>query len=262
MSDGRITIPVKFEDRDLFFLIDTGGVFSTVEPEVVSSLKLNTHQSNMPLFGIGGRKLSQQVDPENFAIGRLKGKGFSFYVEPRGLRTFDGTLAPQILGAYDLDIDFAAGTFRLFSQDHCPGQVIYWTQTGPWAIVPITFDKGNGHISIPVSIDGKSIKAVIDTGAVRSVMNLSTARRFLDFDERNPETTAMGVGPQKSYRFPFKTLSFEGVAVAHPDIEILPNNVAAIAGRDLILGIDVLRQLHVYIAYKEEKMYLTSASAH
>ncbi len=29
-----------------------------------------------------------------------------------------------------------------------------------------------------------------------------------------------------------------------------------------LLGMEVLRQLHLYVAYKEHKLYVTSASAH
>jgi hypothetical protein len=30
----------------------------------------------------------------------------------------------------------------------------------------------------------------------------------------------------------------------------------------LILGMGILRQLHIYIAYREKKLYVTAASAH
>jgi hypothetical protein len=63
------------------------------------------------------------------------------------------------------------------------------------------------------------------------------------------------------YRFPFDTLSFEGVTVQNPDIDIIPGETYGKLNPQLIIGINVLRQLRVYIAYKEQTLYLTSAEA-
>ena len=260
--DGRIAIPVKFEGRDLFFLVDTGGVYSTIDPKLASALQLRPYKAATYLFNNSGVIYDTMVDAKNFAIGRLNGHDFHFYVEPSNSRDFEGLLAPQILGAYDVELDFANGKFRLFSQDHCPGKVIYWTKAEPWAIVPMSFAKGDGHIHVPVTIDGKTMNAVIDTGAGYSLMSLSAARRFLGFDENAAGAVSRGSGARKTYRYPFQSLTLEGITVKNPEIVIEPDNDSQVAGRDMILGIDVLRQMHVYIAYKEEKIYLTAATAH
>ena len=60
------------------------------------------------------------------------------------------------------------------------------------------------------------------------------------------------------YNYPFQSLSFGAVQVSHPQIQIVEDRVWY-DKTDLLLGIGILRQLHLYIAYKEGKMYLTPA---
>jgi len=57
--------------------------------------------------------------------------------------------------------------------------------------------------------------------------------------------------------------SLGGVSVENPDLLLYPRGAMALPGDpELILGMGILRQLHMYIAYKERKLYVTAASAH
>jgi predicted aspartyl protease len=121
---------------------------------------------------------------------------------------------------------------------------------------------GSGHVVIPVLVDGHKIDAQVDTGSVSSIMSLSAAHHFLDFDEHDPAVKTSTEGNVTVYSYPFKTMAFEGITVMNPSIAIWPDKDMKAFNREIILGMSVLRQLHVYIAYKEGKMYLTPASAH
>ena len=262
LPDGSISIPVRFQDRDLYFLVDTGGIANTVDPDIVERLQLRQIRSAVKFYGVRGAILDHYVETDNFSIGALSSKNLLFMVEPASWRGLSGTVAPVILGAYDVDFDFAGGKFRLISPDHCPGQVVYWTSTAPYATVPLRIEDDRAHISIPILVDGKEIRAQLDTGAAMSFMSLRAAHRYLDFNEKDPNVKVIGTGEHQSYVYPFKTLSFEGIAVRNPYIVIMPDSDMRLMGPDMILGVGILRQLHVYIAYKERKIYLTAATAH
>jgi hypothetical protein len=50
--------------------------------------------------------------------------------------------------------------------------------------------------------------------------------------------------------------------VNNPHITVMSNELLGGGlGYDLTLGNSFLRQLHIYIAYKEEKLYITPAAA-
>ena len=89
-------------------------------------------------------------------------------------------------------------------------------------------------------------------------MSLDTA---VDLFKIDPATLKKNNG-----RYPFKMLTLQGVTVNNPDIILVPDDKSKIMGGyrqpKLILSMGILRQLHLFIAYKEHNIYVTSASAH
>lgn len=261
IPDGRVTIPVQFEGHDYRLMVDTGGYINTVSPNVVRQEGYHPRQSAGMLVGMGLTKLNSYVTVKDFVIGHSHGKNFDFFVDDSSDNFADGTLAPEVLAVYDVDLDFGHGKFNLMSQDHCPGKVVYWANDA--AVVPIQI-KDRTHIRIPVTIDGKQIMATVDTGAHTSYITMRAAKRYLDVDEKNPALKLRGNLPVNGmvglvYNYPFQSLSFGDVTVNHPHIEMVADKVWG--EDDLLLGIGILRQLHLYIAYKEKKMYITPALA-
>jgi hypothetical protein len=90
------------------------------------------------------------------------------------------------------------------------------------------------------------------------VMSLEAAENMFKID---PATLSKNNG-----RYSFKTLTLQDVTVNNPDIILVPNDKSQVMGgyrqTNLILGMGILRQLHLYIAYKEHTIYATAASAH
>ena len=262
IPDGRVAIPVQFEGHDYRLMVDTGGYINTVSQQVVKQEGYHPrHSEGMFLRGMGTTKLDSFVTVKDFAIGRSHGRDFEFFVDDFNSSFTDGTLAPQVLAVYDVDLDFGHGKFNLISPDHCPGAGVYWADAA--ATVPIEI-KDKTHIRIPVTINGKEIMATVDTGAPTSVITMRAARRYLDIKEDDPALKLRGnipvngmVGPV--YNYPFQSLSFGAVTVSHPRIEMVSDKVWG--EDDLLLGVGILRQLHIYIAYKERKMYVTPALA-
>jgi predicted aspartyl protease len=80
---------------------------------------------------------------------------------------------------------------HLLSQNHCPGAVMYWPNTGV-AAVPIRFD--GVHIVLPVKVDGYDLRATLDSGASETVMYTRVARDLgVDVDQgQATETGQLG----------------------------------------------------------------------
>ena len=160
--------------------------------------------------------------------------------------------------------------------------VVYWPHDAA-AVVPI--DMTRGHLEVPVMLDGHPVTAILDTGATRTVLNLSRAQEKLGF---SPDTSAAPGAlkddpAHKVYPRRFSSLSFEGVAIGNPLVMIRPlqfgggkdsDNRTVLGSRaehlddqinrlspDMIIGMDILQHLHMYIAVEERKLYITAASA-
>jgi predicted aspartyl protease len=144
--------------------------------------------------------------------------------------------------------------------------VVYWTKS-PYAVVPMTADSA-GHVVVPVSLDGKDIKAVLDTGASHSTITTGEARVLFGLDKTNPamkrdkDISVNGTAATALYRYPFKALTLDGVSIGQPAIEILEGKRFKVGEDEMLIGIKTLRRLHLYIAYGEQKVYMTPAEEH
>ena len=265
--DGEATIPVTVNSVRGRWMIDTGNVRSMISGSLARRLGIAERRTHTPMAMFGGKPALTEATIDNLEIDQMSAHNFSAMVAPASLMPTDtiGILSPDIMAAYDVDFDFAAGTFKVFTQNHCPGRVVYWTQSN-YARVPFHVDD-NGHVIVPITIDGKQVEAVIDTGTGTSTMTLSMAKSVFGVDAKTPGMTSIGeqeinsVSGVATYRYGFASLTFEGVAVSSPAITIVDDSRMAEGTTPLILGIQTLRQLHLYIAYGEKALYVTAAEA-
>jgi predicted aspartyl protease len=262
LSDGRIAVPVTVEGLLRSFMVDTGGVSATMSARLAKDSGKKPKATNRWLSGLAGSMMTSFVDVD-FALGPLTGKQLAVYIDPRteGMGV-DGTLAPDMMHQFDVDLDFAGGVMNLISQDHCPGQVVYWTKAG-YIAIPMSLAT-NGHIRVPVMVDGKQANAILDTGSAISIVSMSLAESLgIKADDSLLKLkSSFGLnGRYKEYSYPFKTLSLDGLTVNNPHIIVESDATMGRLGSDIILGMGILRQLHLYVAYKEQKLYITPASA-
>jgi predicted aspartyl protease len=262
---GAQDVPMTIGGQTINLLIDTGGVDSMLTESVVETLKLEErpiYRGRVILFG--GFPIDSQTTAHDIDFGGLKAPTMFFMIMPDGHlpKGIGGTLAPDVMRAYDDEFDFAGAKFNLFLRDHCKANMAYWTKDDH-AEIPFDLDRV-GHINFSVELDGKEIDATLDTGSSRSMLNFEEAEDLFGFKESDSQlkplaTTSTG----HVYKFSFKTLSFGGVSVTNPDLMLVSRRDERMpGGPTMLLGMGILRQLHMYIAYKEEKLYVTAASAH
>ena len=130
-------------------------------------------------------------------------------------------------------------------------------------------------------VSSHPLRAILDTGSTRTNLNIVRAQEKLGFspDAPTPPDTPKSDPDNKIYPRRFSTLSFEGVTVSNPLVVIRPlqfggnkEEDTVLGSRaqhrddqvnrlspDMIIGMDILRHLHIYIATEEQKLYITEA---
>ncbi|HSZ74199.1 MAG TPA: retropepsin-like aspartic protease, partial [Rhizomicrobium sp.] len=127
--------------------------------------------------------------------------------------------------------------------------------------------------------------AMLDTGASITTLSMREAQAAFNLTPDSPDVEkgelVNGDPNIKAYFHRFKTLTFEGITVGNPRVELIPDLMRdrlerapetgsrlATPGDDdthglpaMLIGYSTLKHLHVYIAYKEQKLYITPASA-
>ena len=285
-DDGRPYVPVKINGSDQTMLVDTGGVFTEIKSGVADALHMDQRNSPVEMIGTNG-DVSTRSARGSLVMGTLSADAIDFMVmtDTHGLdSSAAGLFAPNLLKSYDADFDFGAGKFNLISQNHCDGKVVYWPATAV-AVIPMYLDK-TGHIFLTVTLDGKDMQAMLDTGASTTVLDLAYATSYFGVKPGAADTPYVATMGKNSgsyaYAHRFKTLSLEGITVSNPNIELIPDLMdrtasdaasnlegeTRIHNRDeqaalspITLGMDVLHRFHLYIAYKERKIYISPASA-
>lgn len=286
-GNGTLMAPATLAGQRKMMIIDTGGFNGMLFPGAPRQLGIATVNSRVGVVTVDGALSRTIAVVPEIVFGRLRATNYKFIVEA-GADKGDipdeapsGLIGADILQNYDLDFDFTAGKLNLIDPNHCPGQAVYW-QAPSVAVVPFRMDK-SFHITLPVTVDGKSLTAMLDTGASRTAMNVNTAQAKLRVDTKAADVEKIGelkgaAFTASIYQRRFKTIAFGDVVIRDPMVALIPDmtknyypshtDVTSLIPdgqqgglSDLLIGMSSLSKLHVYIAYKEKKLYITEAAS-
>lgn len=273
---NRMMVPVTLNGAPTMMILDTGGVVSQVTRETIDTMNLTERRSPRRVLDILGNMSRTSARVQAFTLGSLHFTDLDLQVESDlslGGNS-GGLVSTDLLARYDVDIDFGSNRLNFFEPSHCGKTQLYWP-TEPVAVVP--FALSDFHITVPMTLDGHRMSAVLDTGAPFTTLNLDAAERVFDLAPGKLQVFGSGgkSGPlQDVYTHRFSSMILEGIAVAHPQMLIVPFHVDSeetepLWGHlprlqhpsDVIIGMDVLRTLHIYIAYRERLLYVTRADS-
>jgi predicted aspartyl protease len=269
-DDGKVAVPITLNGVEKKFLFDTGGgVMNYVSSAV--ALKLGMFRTdNFVAMDLAGNKSYSVAGARNVKFGGVSAREPATVFQEVPDLAFDGILSAGTMIGDDLDMDFGAMRLNFFSADHCPGDVVYWPHQA-LAVVPVTL--AQGHFELAVTLDGHALTAVIDTGSPWTILNSEWAEKNLGFSPEASAAQSPGVPkdePDKQIYFrKYSALSFPGIAITKPLVIVRPvqfgdENDAGPTDRrapDLIIGMEVLRHLHLYYAASEQKFYITPAAS-
>jgi len=300
-----MTVPVEINGTPKQFLLDINTTPDAVSQAAVAALHLpevdQATQSNafadlntpsqfraaVVDVKSAGTAMNYQtrVRVASFAIAGTNVQNLQFLVaNDRDMgksEPYDGVLTGSLFPQYDINFDFGGKQLSFLDPTTCtdPNRVAYWPHAAV-AVIPMTIK--NGRIVVPVTINGHSLDAVIDTGLPRTVMRRDIAEKLFDIKVDTPDTPADGDAldgmGQRIYRHVFPQISFGGVTANNVPARIQTNSMvhpihrepmlgsraqfaATPADRipDIALGMDMLHQLHLYAAFGQNQLYVTPA---
>lgn len=240
-----------------------------------------------------GEDVTRIAHVKDFHIGHQTIQEMEFLMIKPGHYTNGvvGDFGTRLFEKVDFELDLAAGKLNLFSTDRCPGMAVYWTKTG-FAKLPLkrSGPKETGFIRTEVMLDGKPLTVAFSTQG-RSRIGMNAMRRIFDVDQTSQDLVPINEDllGHKIYRYPFKELTADGLTVTHPDIIVYdeeprpecndrlhfkmpdpeetvhstmqPRLARCFGGDDAVLGLSVLKKLHLFVSAKENMIYLTGADA-
>lgn len=259
---GIPIVPLTVNGAPLDLVLDTGAEMTVLSEAAARRLDLAVeHAYPRAMRSVGGDFPIGQASLRGLAIGGMRLPDGPVLVGPLRLEPFgdappDGLLGADILGAFDLDLDLPRGRVVLHpSGAACPVPGPAWAPAS--AAIPASRSL-NAHLMFPIRLGGREIRAFVDTGAERSLLDATSPAAEAIVAAAAPlsgETRLRGVPattvPARAYRIARLSAGRETLA----DFPIL---VAAIGMRDAdaILGLDFLRLRRVWLSFGGEVVFV------
>ena len=256
-------VTARIHDHPVRLLVDTGAERTLLTRAAVRRLHLPRAHHHTQSAGIGGVSAAwdarvpglvlghtrfpiKRVAVGNFAIRHLFG-------EP-----VDGLLGADILLAFELDVDIPDHRLTLYRVRHCA------EAKPPWPAVRV---RGVGarrdRMLVPITVNGVSGTAVLDTGAQASAITREMARRAgisaSDLAD-DPTITVHGAAPKpvpvpvqwfRSFRVGPEHIGRTRLAVV-PDMNGLG---------DGLVGADFIDGRRLWLAFPTRRLFLGRSSA-
>lgn len=263
MVGSRATTMVKINGNSTRFIIDTGAFFNTMSSANASllGLKLEPAPFGFRVSGVGGAANVQQAHVKEFGILDTTLNNVDFIVG--GTDTGAGLLGANLLDFADLEIDLAHGKMTLFKVDHCDNtSLAYWVKDDKYNVADIVradnqFDR---RTFFDVTINGRKVRAVLDSGATATVLSRDAAERA-GIDLHAPEVKAgsisVGIGakPVKTWTVNIDSFSVGSETIQHSQMQVIDGRMGD--KTDMLLGVDFLLAHHMFIANSKKKAYFT-----
>lgn len=279
---AQIYLPSRISGFQTHLLLDTGAFWNLMNKDLAAQLHLPTHTSyEIYMIDASGAKIDQLTTVPEFMLGDLKIAKLDFFVGGNlggTPESYGGVLGRNMFTQADLEIDNAGKSVSLFSPDHCPGEGVHWSDEA--VVLEYQRDKSNTthtgtriktairpeQLDEPIvsaELQGKPVTVLFDTGASMTSIDLEHAEKVFGIGPGSPGVTPAGstyVGSGAEvpvYAYTFKELTISGIR-----FENVPVHLGQF-GNDaqVVLGMHEMKHLHMYYAFKEGRIYITSADA-
>lgn len=259
LSHGHIVVDAAVNDHPLRFMVDTGGVFSSITNEAAQAIGLHPAPIGraFDIRDAGGAEASHYARIKYLSLANFRSENLTLMISHLS-RGEDGLLAPDLLRNFDIELDFATGTMNLFKQPRCDEHVVYWTDD--FARLPMRITN-QGHIRIPVIVNGQPVEATLDTGSPYTLIGDNAAKAIVGEDKETGQSLSLsggaggkingaGITPDSVIIGKFQWVS---------PVLIATSNKAGwhADGSEMLLGLDFLHDLHLFIDYKGEQLYVS-----
>ncbi len=259
---GEFYTPAILNGHTMEMLVDTGSEGTALTRAATKRLAIGTSLSG-EVQGIGGIRESFDFYAQTFQIGTLHGTNLRLHATvmdlTHGDAEADGLLGDDFLAAYDIDLDVREHKAILFSAlkgCHSPAAAL---DGDLFATPMVVLGREDPRPMIKVTIDGKDLTALIDSGASHTGIFRNAARRLglvLADLKSDPHYRVGGIGPRapEVVRHVMAPVTVGDLTVRNMPVEIIDQHTMDEA--DMLLGLDFLTRVHVWLSFSSRTVIM------
>ncbi len=271
--DEKLLVNVAINGSPEIMALDTGAGITVVSTEAAGRLNIpHDFDHHADIGGVGGANsalfigLVDTLDLDGLRLSHQALPIVDLPMRDSAGRPVAGFLGADVLSRFDVDLDIPGGRLGLWKATGCD------TAPPPWDAnadpLPVELDEGH-HILVPLRVDGVNLTAVLDTGAGGLDLTLRAGMRAGATDdalEADPVIHGTGVNNRgwSGHMHRFHKIGFGGRTLTDIWAALVPSSDVAsynaLIGSDGLVGIRVLRDMHLWISYRTRSLYIAPAS--
>jgi predicted aspartyl protease len=266
----KLLVPASINGTSQFLAVDTGASTTLIASAVASSLNILRDFDRVAVArGVGGVNSAVDIGKvDNLTLGQLSFTNKTMLIVDLPMRgpnnqPVAGFLGADILAHYDVDLDLPGRRMTLWHVQDCPNFQPPWADAGDK--LPIGLDE-QGHILVPLKVDGAALTGLLDTGAPMLVLTpRAAARAGVTDDGAGGDIALNGTGVNnrewdgRLHRFP--SVEFAGDETRFMPAEIINGTSlhqyeTLLSGSDGLVGLTVLHKHRLWISYQTKTIFV------
>lgn len=269
-NGGHAVLQGQINGKPVPMMVDTGAHRTMLVESEVERQGLPKILQTSFVSGIGGGASLYSTRLQQVAIGPAEAHYTTMAViDSLGRSGYGAVVGADFLLQSDLDIDFAGKRLTFYQAGTCGGWGEQWLAFwDPKAgKIPAHNRRSNDRRPVfEVLLNGQKVRAIIDTGASVSILDVRAAARA-GVTPTSPGVVAIGkmggFGPDKiaQWRAPFASFAIGKETIDAPQIRIgdMFGHGAHAGEPEMLLGRDFLMVHHVLLAPSQESLYFSYA---
>jgi predicted aspartyl protease len=277
-ASRMLTIDGSMNGNAAAMMIDTGSQRTQITRRAAEKLGLALSHSNTYSIGVGGESASYTTRIDDFSFGKLDWHGVHLGVlwDIDKSLNYSALVGADILFHQDVEISMANRQIKFFEPNACDQSFLaYWDEnassTPMHAIAPDDLRQ-----VVTVQINGKEVRALMDSGASTSIIDLAAAARA-GITPESPGVVALGSGSgvgkhrAQMWQAQFQSFAIGEETISSPKICIMDiygaarsdsNHVAATDTMlhdqpEMVLGADFVRSHRLLFALSQKRLYFS-----
>ncbi|HEY8026282.1 MAG TPA: pepsin/retropepsin-like aspartic protease family protein [Burkholderiaceae bacterium] len=281
------TVPVKFDnlyatvDADIqgtpsTMLLDTGSELTVLTVTKAVASKLLESGTIPETKDKNGNVVSILRRVHQMAIGGMEAAHQTtlLRIEDKNDLPFDAELGADILFSRDVEMNLSTGEIKFFNPEGCDNAFLAYWDENAGAVDMAKMNEQDHRAVVQVEVNGKTLRAVIDSGTRVSVITPEAAARVgVKLDSPGVVELAQpgDIAGTKAWVATFATFNIGGEVVNHPKIRIsdvwhrLRPNSGSLSDEDdmlrlrtdMILGADFMRAHRLLFAVSQQRLYFS-----
>ena len=268
---SRLTIDGSINDKPMKMVVDTGAVWTTLSGKLAQRLELTLVHADGSELGFGGESQISLARLDEMSVGP-----FRFHKTRAAVAWNTGDGIPDVLVGGNLllqnDVELDGKQIIIFSPSGCgDAELGYWDDGVPWVPTEAVTDD-DLRTTIVVQVNGRPVRALIDTGAPSTMLDEGVARSLgLDPDAaRVGEVGGIGAHRQALSAVTFDTIAIGPEVIHRPRILVsrlwqgvkddrhrMDTERYVDEQQQMILGADFVRSHRLLFATSQRRLYFS-----